>query len=586
MQLKHFLSIICCALSLLSTPSWVKADAADWYLYIWSYTSSTGGDVAQFATTDNANIFVIDSCDITEQGVGFCVHNNAWSSTYGWNDNGGSVSTTATEVALATSTTASGWLALSAGIYKVTFNASTLTIRFDIPEQNKEEEDKPSFLRGGDLTMVTYVEDWGAKFKYKDGTEGDVFDIMQTYGVNFARLRLYNTPGTAVTADGGTYRTPIRTTAHTNGYAYAGPEDILGLAQRAKNHGMQICLSFHLSDFWSNAGTQIIPSDWATATSYNALKNKVSEFITNYMQQMVAQGTTPEYVSVGNETNWGMLFQTLDGTQVSYGGHGDQMSQFAGLFDAAYDAIKAVSPTTQVIFHHAQGHDGGISTCQYLFDQLITVNHMKVDIIGGSYYPYWASLQNSTDNTPTGMLTWANAMETRYHKPIMIMETGYSWTQYRPSGRNGGNYEGQLEMNGSYNEASEAGQEAFIHALHQAIASDTAILGYLYWDPIFVDQKVNGSWIQTCWAERKSGNKWYYDGNVVSNTTWFDYTGLPLSALYNEIASYKAQPDTPTAIIPITDNRSPLTVTKIIRDHQLVIIRGNETYSLLGMRIQ
>ena len=64
--------------------------------------------------------------------------------------------------------------------------------------------------------------------------------------------------------------------------------------------------------------------------------------------------------------------------------------------------------------------------------------------VGGSYYPAWASEQGSSDNTPNGMLSWASAMETAIGKPIMVMETGYSWNQYRPSGRNGGNYEGQM----------------------------------------------------------------------------------------------------------------------------------------------
>lgn len=565
----------------------IKAASADWYLYFWSYTSESGGDAAQFETTDNANIFVINDLNVTEQGVGFCIHNATWSVMYGWSDAGGSVTATGTAVTLATSTSASGWLNLPVGTYNVTFDASVPSVRFDRLGTATETETEDTFLRGGDLTMVTYMEDWGTKFKYRNGTEGDVFDILQSYGVNFARLRLYNTPGTAVVEDGTTYRTPIKTTAYPNGYPYAGPEDILSLAARAKAHNMKICLSFHLSDFWSNAGTQLIPSDWASVTTYNVLKDSVTNYVMRFMQRMVAQGTTPEYVSIGNETNWGMLFQKHStGAQVSFGGHGDQMNQFAGLFNAAYSAVKAVSPATQVIFHHAMGHDGGVSTCQYLFNQLINTYGMNVDIIGGSYYPYWASLQDSPDNTPTGMLEWASAMETRYGKPIMIMETGYSWTQYRPSGRNGGNYEGQLHLNGSYNEATEAGQESFMRALHAAIASDENIIGYLYWDPIFVDQKVNNVWIQSCWAERKSGNNWYQDGNVVSNTTWFDYTGLPLSVLYREIASYKSSSGSTTAIAPATDHPSPVTVSKVIQNNQLLIIRDNHTYSLLGMRVK
>ena len=75
------------------------------------------------------------------------------------------------------------------------------------------------FLRGGDLTMVNYIEDFGAKFRYEDGTEADVFDILSNYGVNFARLRLYNAPGTAVKNGSTTYRMPIITPAHPSGYA-------------------------------------------------------------------------------------------------------------------------------------------------------------------------------------------------------------------------------------------------------------------------------------------------------------------------------------------------------------------------------
>lgn len=437
------------------------------------------------------------------------------------------------------------------------------------------------FLRGGDLSMVTYQEDWGTVFKYQDGNSGDVFDILQSYGINFARLRLYNAPGTAVNDGGYTYRTPIKSKKYPNGYPYAGPEDILHLAKRAKAHDMAICLTFNLSDYWSNAGLQCIPTEWASATTYEALKTAVSTFVTEFMQEMVNQGTTPEYVSVGNETNWGILFQTIDGTKVTYGGSGEQMSQFAGLFNAAYDAIKAVSPTTQVIFHHSMGHDGGISACEYLFDLLITTHKMQVDVIGGSYYPYWASQQASKDNTPQGMLKWAAAIETKYHKPIMIMETGYSWTRYRPYDKNKGNYEGQLHLNGSYNEASEAGQEAFMHQLHSALESDNNILGYMYWDPVFVDQKVNGAWTEVCWAEKYDSEykTWWQDGNVISNTTLFNYTGYPLSALYREIASYTTEITTPAA------NESNHAPRKVLQGNQILIHRFNKTYTLTGQEI-
>ena len=77
---------------------------------------------------------------------------------------------------------------------------------------------------------------------------------------------------------------------------------------------------------------------------------------------------------------------------------------------------------------------------------------------------------------------------------------------------------------------------AFMAELHSALAADTNIVGYLYWDPIFVDQRVGSAWIKTCWAERYDANytTWWEDGNVISNTTWFDYSGNPLKALWYE----------------------------------------------------
>ena len=74
----------------------------------------------------------------------------------------------------------------------MTFNSSALTIQFDTPAGGGGgggSEANPCFPRGGDLSMVTYIEDMGAKFKYANGTEGDVFDILQSYGVNFVHLR-------------------------------------------------------------------------------------------------------------------------------------------------------------------------------------------------------------------------------------------------------------------------------------------------------------------------------------------------------------------------------------------------------------
>ena len=452
-------------------------------------------------------------------------------------------------------------------------------------EPYPDHSDGRQFLRGGDLTMVKYIEDFGAKFKYEDGTAGDVFDILEHYGVNFARLRLYNNPGQGIKCkDGVTRRMPTRkqTTQTASFYRYGGEDDIAALALRAKNHHMQICLSFYLSDYWSGATEQVIPVAWQNAGSTEALGDSVANYITRYMTRMVNQGTTPEYVSIGNETDYGILYMDKNMQAVSYGGHlNTSVSNMVYLFNRAYDAVKAVSPTTLVILHHTGGDQGRMNACKNFFTQMKN-NGGKFDIVGGSYYPHWAKDHKATDGTPTGMLVWAKLMENTFHKPVMIMEAGYSWDPYKCPERNGGEWPGQLKLNGDYNEATPTGQRDFMCALHDAIDSDTAILGYMYWDPIFVDQKVGGRWIETCWAEKQNPNnpnQWWEDGNVISNTTWFDYTGLPLPALYQEVNSRKSQS---TEGIEETPSDSPSRGEKVLRDGRLYIKRGGAMYDVHG----
>ena len=208
--------------SVLSMPA--SAATADLYLYYWSDSYGLDGDAGQFSSTDETDIYTIASVNVPGKGFYFGVHNASWSVIYGWAD-GGSVAATGVDYPMATANSCSGWLDLPAGKYSVTFNAAALTIRFDEasvdpdpdPDPDPEHQDA-AFLIGGDLSMATYIEDWGAKFYYKDGTEGELFDILESYGVNFARLRLYHAPGTAVKNGSTTYRTPIMTTKHPSGY--------------------------------------------------------------------------------------------------------------------------------------------------------------------------------------------------------------------------------------------------------------------------------------------------------------------------------------------------------------------------------
>lgn len=78
---------------------------------------------------------------------------------------------------------------------------------------------------------------------------------------------------------------------------------------------------------------------------------------------------------------------------------------------------------------------------------------------------------------------------------------------------------GQIANNGPYNEFSKLGQRDFIADLSNQIKQTTSgrVLGYIYWDPIFIDVPGLGYIL---------GAK-----NVVSNSTLFDFDGKALPVL-------------------------------------------------------
>ncbi len=515
MKQKLFFTLFLSFIGMLNVNA-LAGDAADWYLYFYSKQHNIDGNIGQFVETGTSGVYVLENCHVTESGINFCIHNQSWSTSYGWSkDNEGIVKEIGTAIPLGLTTSASGWIDIEADTYNITFDSAAKTIRFDKPIPEARD-----YLRGGDISMLNYIEDMGAKFYNASGIQKDPLDIMKENGVNFVRLRLYNNPGNEIcyTVDGITYNYKLPAN-------YLNEDDVLDLARRAKNRNMKIELTFHYSDFWTNGKTQFKPSAWKDL-SFDQLKTAVYDYSYNFLQKMNAQGTAPDYVSIGNEIQAGFLFGHSNNIDAVNGyASNNNMANVAALLNQGSAAVRAACPKAKVIMHLTLSENITIETYKWFFDAMRS-NNLDYDIVGTSYYPFW------TNSKPTMLTSLANTMYNRYGKETLIMEVGYSWTQYRPGGRYGGNYEGQLHLNGTpYNEATEAGQKSFMQELQAVIKSNSHILGYLYWDPVMIEQKVNNSWIKPTWAFKKSGNKWYEDGNIVGNTTWFDYEGKALPVL-------------------------------------------------------
>lgn len=369
-------------------------------------------------------------------------------------------------------------------------------------------DEEYKFLKGGDLTMVNYIEDMGGTFYDSDGEARDVFHILAENGFNFVRLRTHN--------DTGSEHGSITNPDYYLPDGYQNTEDLLKSAKRAKEVGMEIEVTLNYSDWWPNGATQEIPSSWRSEIeglnndeTVDKLEELVYEYTKEVMQALVNQGTTPEYISLGNEMQFGILYP--------YGKIAN-FEQLARFLNAGYKAVKEISTNTKVVLHLDEA--GEDSRYTNFLDGCIE-HKVNYDIIGASYYPFW------TKKNVEEIIPWFNELSKKYDKKILIMETGYNWNDTKPDG-----LPGQLSDNGNEShESSKQGQKEFLDELFNAIknAENNCIIGDLYWDPVMIAQDGVGWAIERGNAEDGSEDK--AGDNVVSNTTLFDFEGKALPAL-------------------------------------------------------
>ena len=409
------------------------------------------------------------------------------------------------------------------------------------------------FLNGGDITEYNYIKSLGGKYFDSEGKEVNAVNYLGENGMNAARVRLSNNPGKG--RGDGNYYLPE---------GFQDEEDCLKLCKLAKESGMQIVFTFNYSDYWSNGERQIIPADWVeqiktdlgydvkdpaflkalTSTQKAEIQTKLAEITYNYtkdyMLRLKEQGTLPEYVSLGNEINGGIFFpfaNTFDSNMNSqrfelvWENNVDEANDIkckedwkglTTILNAGYDAVKEVSPESQVIIHIANGSKDSVFT--WFFDKYKNAGG-KFDVVGASYYPFWSWNKVETAKS------FCDTISQRYNKDIMIMETGFNFT---PKKKNGG--DGQLTSTldtwiykGIY-EDTQLGHKAYMADVVNAM-KQTRCVGILYWDPlmIHVEDPEHKNESLSGWAIRESDDM--TDTNVVENTTLFDFDGKVIKTI-------------------------------------------------------
>jgi arabinogalactan endo-1,4-beta-galactosidase len=248
-----------------------------------------------------------------------------------------------------------------------------------------------SFALGADISWLPQMEKAGFVFRNKDGKEQDCLLTLKEYGLNAVRLRCWVNPSDDP----------------WSGHCSTG--ETLALAKRCARAGFRVMVNLHYSDTWADPGKQVKPAAWR-ALAFDKLADKVYEYTRDTVKALADGGVTPEWVQIGNETNPGFLLPD---------GGADDFAKLTRLYNAGYRGLKEAAPAALSLIHLAEGNKTAF--IRNYFDRLAE-HGCDYDMIGLSYYPWWLNTDN--DAVIDDLETTLRLLPERYHKDVMIVETG------------------------------------------------------------------------------------------------------------------------------------------------------------------
>lgn len=330
---------------------------------------------------------------------------------------------------------------------------------------------------GGDISLLTKYEERGAIYYNENGARiTNMLSYLKSTGMNAMRVRLFVDPSMASAEDQG------------EGVCQDLPY-VQALGQRIKAAGFDLLLDIHYSDTWTDPGQHSTPSSW-TATS--ALADSVYSYTKRVLNAMIAVDATPDFIQVGNEVTYGMLWPTghCYPSGANYGA--GTFANFANYLKQGIRACREVCPAAKIIIHTEMGRTSNVTS----FYQSLKSYTTDFDIIGLSYYPYWHGGLNVLDELLTDL-------EAAYPtKKIQIVETGYPHAYY-PSGAS-------YDLQSTW-PATEAGQKAFAAALVETLNAHSHVNGLYWWFPEANEYGINyvnhvtTDWYNCGWWDNQNG---------------------------------------------------------------------------------
>ena len=400
----------------------------------------------------------------------------------------------------------------------------------------KAQEPDVPFAAGVDISWCTEMEADGMKFYDLNDQPTEIYQLMKSIGMTATRIRVWVNPET-YGPKGTVYG------------AWSNKADVVNKAKRAAAAGLDIMIDFHYSDYFADPGKQTKPGDWA-GHSFAQLLTDVADHTKDVLGAIKAEGITVKWVQVGNETSGGMVYpegQILWNTSSL----ATSWQNYAKLSNAGYDAVKEIYPDAIVIVHH---DNGAADNSPYY--QTFKQYGGKFDMIGLSYYPSWGDWRNTNQQAAKRL----QSLYKTFRVPVMIVETGYSTWDEKES-------DPTLQTGDS-----ETAKEVF-EDLFAKMMAKSGCRGIFYWEP-----EVYGGWGHNIDEEGvETHDKGTYGKFVTSHGAFnkFGQPAIQLQAFRSRI---------PQGIDQITNDKSQMT-NKILRDGQIIIVRGAHVYNILGVEL-
>jgi arabinogalactan endo-1,4-beta-galactosidase len=198
---------------------------------------------------------------------------------------------------------------------------------------------------------------------------------------------------------------------------------------------------------------------------------QVRAYTKQVILELVAQGTVPYQVDIGNEITNGMMWP--DGQLYCGNDYAADWQRFTDLIKAGIAGVRAAQGANSIKIGIHIDRGGDNAGAEYFFDQLAAYG-VNYDVICLSYYVWWHGPIDS-------MVSNIQSLATKYGKDLVIAETMYpfalgadsSWWVYQAS-----------EIDSRF-PPNDAGQASYLTSLESVIQSVPGGhgRGLLYWAP-------------------------------------------------------------------------------------------------------